>query len=219
MMHRVLRLGRVGRMSDYLKNIAPGLFLQELCAKPGIIGAICPSSRYLASHMARQVPRNDGGLIVELGGGTGVITQALLNHGVPPDRLLVVEFSSPFVQRLRKRFPNVNVVHGNAADLGRLVPPGSKVCAIVSSLPLCSLPEPMTQSILQQWQQLLHDDGVAVQFTYNLRRPKWRRHLQAQQTSSKIVWANLPPANITTFSFRTAKLPAPHEHESPEPPR
>src|SRR3546814_6404123 len=75
----------------------------------------------------------------------------------------------------------------------------------------------MTQSILQQWRQLLHDDGVAVQFTYNLRRPKWRRYVQAQQTSSKIVWANFPPANITTFSFKTAKLPAFHEHEPTKP--
>src|SRR3546814_311863 len=197
MLHRVFRLGQVGRVSDYLKNLAPGLFLQELCAKPGIIGAVCPSSRYLARHMARQVPHNDSGLIIELGGGTGVITQALLNHGVSPERLVVVEFSNPFVQRLRKRFPRVNVIQGSAADLGLLLPQGSKVHAIVSSLPLCSLPDPMTQSILQQWRQLLHDDGVAVQLTYNLRRPKWRRYVQAQQTSSQIVWANLPPANRT----------------------
>ncbi|MGB3289604.1 MAG: methyltransferase domain-containing protein [Burkholderiaceae bacterium] len=219
MLHRVLEFGRVGRVSDYLKSMAPGVFLHELCAKPGIIGAICPSSVYLARNMARQIPRDGNGLVVELGGGTGSVTQALLNHGISPDRLVVVEFSSLFVQRLRKRFPHVNVVHGNAADLGRLLPPDSQVDAIVSSLPLCSLPEPMTQSILEQWRQLLHEGGVAVQFTYNLRSPKWRKHLQAQQIDAKIVWANLPPAKISTFSFKTAKLPTPHEFLPPEPPR
>src|SRR5690606_860734 len=144
MMHRVLGLGRVGRVSDYLKNMAPGLFLQELCSRPGIIGAICPSSRYLARHMARQVPHNDKGLVIELGGGTGAITQALLNHGIPPERLMVVEFSSPVVQRLLKRFPHANVVQGNAADRSLLVPQGSRIHAIAASLPLWSLPLPTT---------------------------------------------------------------------------
>src|SRR5690606_27501302 len=108
-MHRVLTRGHVGRLSDYIRNIAPSLFLQELCATPGSIGAICPSSRYLASQMARQVPVDDSGLIIELGAGTGAITQALLDHGIAPERLLVVEYSGSFVQRLRTRFPQIKV--------------------------------------------------------------------------------------------------------------
>ncbi len=206
-MLRVLRLGRAQRFSQYFKNIAPGIFLQELLNRPGAIGAICPSSRFLARRMARQIPASEDGLIIELGGGTGVITRALLDHGVAPERLKVIEFSSPFVQTLRERFPQVEVIHGNAADLCELIPKKTKVRAIVSSLPLCSLPEPITQSILEQWRTLLHDGGVAIQFTYNLRSPKWRRLVQARQTSSQLVWANLPPANITTFSFQSAKLP------------
>lgn len=206
MMHRVLGLGRAQRVSDYLKKMAPGIFFQELCNRPGAIGAICPSSRYLARQMARQIPVSADGLVIELGGGTGSITQALLEHGIPPERLMVIEYSMTFVRQLRRRFPQLNVVHGNAADLCQLVPRGTKVNAIVSSLPLCSLPDTITQSILQQWGLLLHEHGVAIQFTYNLRGPRWRKHIQARQTHSKIVWANLPPANITTFSFRTAKL-------------
>lgn len=206
MMHRVLGLGRAQRVSDYLKKMAPGIFFQELCNRPGAIGAICPSSRYLARQMARQIPVSHDGLVIELGGGTGAITQALLEHGIPPERLMVIEYSMSFVRQLRRRFPQLNVVHGNAADLCQLVPRGTKVSAIVSSLPLCSLPETITRSILQQWGLLLQDSGVAIQFTYNLRGPQWRKHIQARQTHSKIVWANLPPANITTFSFKTAKL-------------
>ncbi len=218
MMYRVPGFGSAQRLSDYFKGLAPGLFLRELCLRPGAVGALCPSSRHLARHMAKQVPASGDGLVVELGAGTGVVTQALLDSGVPAHRLLVIEYSGPFVRRLRKRFPHLNVVQGNAADLRRLLPPEARVRAIVSSLPLCSLPAPMTHSILEQWQHLLHDNGVAIQFTYNLRRPKWKNQLRAQQTGSKIIWANLPPANISTFSFKTAKLPAPrHEHVSAEP--
>jgi phospholipid N-methyltransferase len=211
-MYRVLRLERALRISEYFKKMAPGIFLQELCRRPTSIGAICPSSKYLARQMAKQIPSDDQGLIIELGGGTGVITQALLNHGVAPERLKVIEFSSAFVQRLRQRFPGVEIIHGNAADLCELLPENARIGAIVSSLPLCSLPEPITRAILQQWQRLLHDGGVAVQFTYNLRLPKWRSNVQALHTSSRIVWANVPPANITTFSYKTVRLLQPcHE--------
>jgi len=202
MMHRVLRLRRAQRLAEYVKNIVPGVFIQEFINRPGTIGAICPSSRFLAKHMARQVSPADDGLVIELGGGTGVITQALLDRGVAPDRLMVVEYSNQFVQKLRARFSNLNIVHGNATELCRFVPQGRKVSAIVSSLPLCSLPAPMTRLILQQWQELLCDTGVAVQFTYHLRTPKWRSYLDPHHTRSQIVWANIPPANITTFSFR-----------------
>ncbi|HEY9278598.1 MAG TPA: methyltransferase domain-containing protein [Eoetvoesiella sp.] len=204
-MHRALRFERAQRVSTYLKNIAPGLFIQEFITQPANIGAICPSSRYLAKHMALQVPQDNDGLVIELGGGTGVITQALLNQGIAPGNLMVVEYSSSFVQRLRQRFDNLNIVHGNAADLCQLVPQDKKIKAIVSSLPLCSLPPMVTQTILQQWQTLLQDDGVAIQFSYHLRTPKWRGYIAPNRTSSKIVWANFPPANITTFSFSDPK--------------
>lgn len=214
MMQRVLRLRQARQVSDYLKKLAPGVFLQEFCARPGTVGAICPSSRFLAHRMAREVAHYKDGLIIELGPGTGVVTKALLKQGVAPERLLVVEYSNRFVQRLRKQFPHVTIVHGNAADLCQIVPKGVKVSAIVSSLPLCSLPEAVTQSIVQQWQRLLHDSGIAVQFTYNLHRPKWHKHIQARQTGSSVVWANLPPAKVATFSFHTIKLSPPH-HEHP----
>lgn len=216
MMHRVLRLGRTRHVSDYLRKIVPGVFLQELCSRPGAIGAICPSSPFLARQMARQIDPGSDGLVIELGAGTGAITHALLRRGIAPQRLLVVEHCPAFVARLRKRYPQLNIVHGNAADLGQFVPQGQRVDAIVSSLPLCSLPESLAQAILQQWQHLLHDHGIAVQFTYNLRRPKWRNFTAARQTASRIVWANLPPASVGTYSFKTEKLAAPlHEHATP----
>lgn len=200
-MHRVVRFERAQRLTKYVRNIAPRTFIREFMTRPGTIGAICPSSRFLASYMARQVPLLDDGLVVELGGGTGAVTQAILDQGIDPARLVVVEFSRTFVNRLRARFPHVNVIHGNAADLARFVPRGQRVSAIVSSLPLCSLPAPVTQAILQQWQALLAEGGIAIQFTYHLRTPRWRGYLSPTQTRSKIVWANIPPAKVATFSF------------------
>lgn len=214
MVHRILKLQHPRRIALYFRNLAPGAFLHELCTRPGAVGAICPSSRFLARRMAEQVPPGDG-IVVELGAGTGVITRALLDRGIPPERLVVVELSSVFVRELRERFPGVTVIHGSAADLSTLLPHSAKIRAIVSSLPLCSLPPPISHAIVDQWRMLLHDGGVAIQFTYNLRRPAWRDYLQTPEVRSCIVWANLPPANVSTFSFKGRNLPPPvHEHHT-----
>jgi len=203
-MLRVLRLVQPRRMRGLLRlvrNAAPGVFLRELLSQPAALGCICPSSRFLARGMAQEVPLDVDGMVIELGAGTGAITRALLQRGIAPRDLLLIENSPAFVQRLRDQFPGVTVVHGNAADLYRLIPPGRPVRAIVSSLPLCSLPASLTAAILSQWPTLLQPDGIAVQFTYHLRKPAWRKHLEQADACSRIVWANLPPANISTFSF------------------
>ncbi len=199
-MHRVLGRARNQRWAQYLADLAPTLFLQELFERPATIGALCPSSRTLAARMAAQVPLNDG-LVIELGAGTGVVTHALLERGVAPDRLIVLELSPRFSHRLRKRYSQLEIITGNAADLGQLIPAGKKVSAIVSSLPLCSLPATVTQAILSQWQPLLAHGGVAVQFTYSPRTPKWQQQLAARQISTSKVWTNLPPATVARFSF------------------
>src|SRR3546814_14318976 len=88
---------------------------------PGMIGAVCSSSRYLAAEIAHMVPSGDG-LVVELGAGTGMVTQALLEHGISPRRLIIVERSEGFVAHLRHRFPEATVIHGDAANLCELIP-------------------------------------------------------------------------------------------------
>src|SRR3546814_20970010 len=116
---------------------------------------------------------------------------------------MVIEDSNKFVQKLRTRFSNLNIVHGNAADLCPLVPQNQKVSAIVSSLPLCSLPAPMTRLILQQWQTLLQHNAVPVQFTYHLRTPQGQTYLTATYTRTKNVWANTTTSHHPTCPLRT----------------
>lgn len=190
------------RLQRYMRDLPATAFLREWLASPKSIGAICPSSRYLARTMARQIPVSSAGLIIELGPGTGVVTQALLERGVSPDKLVLIEFSAPFVQRLRQRFPGVTVLHGNAANLSELVPRSLPVDAIVSSLPLCSLPTALTRAILDQWEHVLGvRGGVAVQFTYNMAKPGWMRFIKATAGFSTLVWANIPPARVSCFHF------------------
>lgn len=178
---------------------ATALFAKEWLKRPAMTGAICPSSRRLANTMARQVP-NAGGCVVELGGGTGVVTAALLEQGVVPERLIVVERSAVFAGHLQQRFPDIRVICGDARQLGQLLPRGVRVDAIVSCLPLRSLPEQDASAITAQWQPALAEDGVIIQFTYDIRPLSGLALYNAEfiPCASEIVWANLPPARVVT---------------------
>lgn len=185
---------------------APGaaslaLFTREIWANPRAMGAACPSGPSLAACMASRVPTERDGLVVELGGGTGAVTAALLKHGVPPWKLVVVERSPTLAHHLRQRFPQLRILQGDAAHLGQLLgqDKSKKVGSIVSSLPLRSLSPATTRAISHQIETLLEAGGLLIQFTYDPRGTRARLLPGFRRLSSKIVWSNLPPARVDVF--------------------
>ncbi len=183
-------------------SCAPWLFAREMLSQPATVGAILPSSRRLARSMAAQVPLQGDGLVVELGGGTGAVTHALLQRGIAPGRLMVIERSSAFVRHLRARFPGVMIVQGDAAELSELLPRGTHIDVIVSSLPLRSLPASEAVAVVAQWRALIADGGIVVHFTYALRGSEGQSLQGFLQCASHIVWANLPPARVLALEYR-----------------
>ncbi len=176
------------------------LFAREILANPRAMGAACPSAPALASGMAGRVPLDRDGLVVELGGGTGAVTAALLKHGVPPWKMVVVERSPTLANHLRQRFSHLRVIQGDAAQLGHLLDhPRPRLNSIVSSLPLRSLHPTTTRAVAHQFETLLEPGGLLVQFTYNLRGTPARLLPGFRRLSSKIVWSNLPPARVEVF--------------------
>ena len=185
------------------KTSALMLFAREILNNPREIGAACPSSPILGKAMAKALPIHLNGVVIELGAGTGTITAALLARGIPPDKLLILERSPNLVKHLRDKFPQLKVIEGDAAQLGEYLEKNTKVAAIVSGLPLRSLPAPLVKDIVNQINHLLHHDGVLIQFTYDL-RGEWfeQQHKQFRRTQSTIVWRNLPPARVDVFRKR-----------------
>lgn len=170
------------------------------------MGAALPSSQCLARTMANRVPIDDTTVVVELGGGTGVVTQALIDAGVHVDRFHIVERSPELAAVLKDRFPQQHIVEGDAANLTSLFADISgQVDLVISSLPLRSLPQDLVESILGQIHQILRPGGHLVQFTYDLRG---HRQLSQQQLmkkyfqfkNAKNVWTNLPPARVEHFT-------------------
>src|SRR5258708_2735376 len=92
-------------------------FLKALVAEPRLTGAVAPSGRALARAMATATGSPSKGLVVELGPGTGPVTQALVEAGMVSERLVLVEYDPSFCRMLEKRFGGVHVIQDDAYDL------------------------------------------------------------------------------------------------------
>lgn len=165
-------------------------------------GAIAPSSPQLARAMAAQVGTlapND--VILELGPGTGVFTRELIAR-YPGHRVIAIEFNREFAQRLRHALPTAIVVEGCASKLSEHVAahaPGGRVGAVVSGLPLLSLPKELGAAILAAITGVLPAGRPYVQFTYA--QSAWRGHYPPgfAAPTRKRVWMNIPPAVVMSF--------------------
>jgi phosphatidylethanolamine/phosphatidyl-N-methylethanolamine N-methyltransferase len=180
------------------------LFLARWLKAPHLVGALTPSSAHLARAMAREVDPRQARIVVELGGGTGSITGALLERGLAPERLVVVERDAELHALLRRRYPQVRIIHGDAAHLVRLLRRigVTQASSIVSSLPLLSLPRRLRQRIVAQAFEILPEDGRFVQFTYGVVSPiPSREHDVAGEVAAR-VWRNFPPATVWRFRRR-----------------
>lgn len=180
-------------------------FLAQWVRRPAAVGAILPSSRSLAKAMARQIDVTRPGLVLELGGGTGTITKACIEIGVDPSQIVVLEKAPSFCALIRERFPSVQVIRGDARNLKRLLNARDlgPFKAVMSGLPLLSIPEAQRNSILSQSFDVLAQDGVFVQFTYGPLSPVPRvitRSLELVKDRSAWVLRNVPPASVWRYS-------------------
>lgn len=187
-------------------------FIKAWFENPVATGAVSPSGRFLSRAMARYVEVGSQGPVIELGPGTGPVTQALLHRGIDPARLVLVEYDPAFCRLLERRFPGVRVVQGDAYNLRRTLAGvlDLPAAAIVSSLPLLNRPEPDRLALLGDAFSLLASSGVFVQFTYGMISPIPRRHADGvafTAEASQPVWLNLPPARV--WCYRPASVLAP----------
>jgi phosphatidylethanolamine/phosphatidyl-N-methylethanolamine N-methyltransferase len=191
-----------------LDHAGTTLFLKRWLRRPLAMGAVVPSGRLLAEAMAettKAVLAGRPGHVVELGAGTGEVTKALLAAGLAPERLALVERDPELARFLRGHFPGPRIIEGDAARLPRLLADHkvTPVAAIVSSLPLLSLPAGIVQSIVGGVFEALPRGAALVQFTYGPTPPvprAVRERLHLDGAHGKRIWRNVPPAVVWTFT-------------------
>lgn len=177
-------------------------FLKSWFDKPLVTGAVSPSGKALARMMARYVDPAIDGLVLEIGPGTGPVTEALIERGVAAERLVLIEYNVEFVPLLQKRFPGATVVRGDAYEVretlaGSLTRP---LAATVSSLPLLTKPVSQRVALLNQCFDMGVPGAPFIQFTYGVVPPIPREAIGTITTvGSPRVWFNLPPARVWIY--------------------
>jgi phosphatidylethanolamine/phosphatidyl-N-methylethanolamine N-methyltransferase len=176
-------------------------FFRNWMEKPLSMGAVTPSGKALARTMAEYVDPNSDGPIIELGPGTGPVTEALVARGVDPARLVLVEFDPTFCRLLRKRYPQATVVQGDAYRLRTLLTSilRQPAAAVVSGLPLFTKPLKMRLRLLQEAFGLMGAGAPFVQFTYAAVSPIPRRLDRVRSQASERIWTNIPPARVWVY--------------------
>lgn len=178
-------------------------FLRSWLERPLVTGAVTPSGKMLARTMASYVDPQTSGPVIELGPGTGPVTEALIRRGIDQERLVLVEFNPSFCELLRRRFPRATIIRGDAYRIRETLAGLIDVpcAATISSLPLFTKPLEQRLELLQGAHSLMHPNAPFVQFTYAVVPPIPARCEAGSYTAirSGKVWLNLPPARVWVY--------------------
>jgi phosphatidylethanolamine/phosphatidyl-N-methylethanolamine N-methyltransferase len=176
-------------------------FLRSWIEKPLHVGAVMPSGRVLARTMAQYVDIRSDGPVIELGPGTGAITNALIARGVDQKRLVLVEYNPSFCALLRDRYPQATVVQGDAYALRDSLwnVLDAPAAAIVSGLPLVTKPMLTRLKLIRDAFVAMAPGAPFVQFTYSVAPPIPRSLPGVSTEASERIWMNLPPARVWVY--------------------
>jgi phosphatidylethanolamine/phosphatidyl-N-methylethanolamine N-methyltransferase len=186
-------------------------FLRAFLKNPSKVGAITPSSAELAAEMLQGIEPDEENIVLELGVGTGAVTK-YLSEGIIPNKrsYLGVELDRGLVRSLNNKFPDLNIVCGNAADAYSIHQKSGlgKVRYLVCCLPFTSLPKEVSEDVIVELEKFM-DEGCELrifQYAHGYFLPpaiKLREILKARYGKSKrspLVLKNVPPAFTLTWS-------------------
>jgi phosphatidylethanolamine/phosphatidyl-N-methylethanolamine N-methyltransferase len=176
-------------------------FFATWARSPLKVGAIAASSPDYCAAMVEHSTVHLPGRVLELGAGTGVVTRALLEAGVAPERITSVEYDPAFAKALKRRFPGVDVICGDGLDLtdtlaGR---EDEKFASVLLAIPIVRFPQEERRRLLSAYFERVVEGGNVTQLSYSLVPPVRPDPALFTVRSSAVVWANIPPARIWIY--------------------
>jgi phosphatidylethanolamine/phosphatidyl-N-methylethanolamine N-methyltransferase len=183
------------------------LFFASWLRAPLKVASIVPSSRHLGAAIADQIDPARPGWVVELGAGTGPVTEQLLARGIPPKRLFVLERDPALVRYLRERHPEPVLVEGDAFQLPDLLARYGvdRVHAVVCGIPLLSMPKADATRLVETCLKVLEPEGRLYQYTYSLFSPLPYREFGLAVRRVRRILFNIPPAAVWTYGLAEAR--------------
>lgn len=175
-------------------------FFKGWMDQPKAVGAILPTSAVTARRMASVIDLSSGLPVLELGPGTGVISRAILERGLAPERLTCVEYSADFVEHLRRLYPRVNVIEGDAFNLGPVLGPVAPAFdCVISGVPMLSFPVAQRVAYLEALLRRIPRGRPVVQITYGPLSPIPAGHGDYTVEHFDFVLRNVPPAQLWLY--------------------
>ncbi len=184
-----------------IKCHGAGLFVKRVFKNPRQLGAVFPSSNALGSFIAEHVDAKASSPILELGGGTGSLTKAMLKCGVDPQRLYIIEIDLELCAFLKGKFPQCHVLHGCATKLEELLPKTviGEIHTTVSGLPLLNMPKEVRKDIMSSTFNVMDQHGSILQYTYSPKASFPAEEYGLQKEKLGVVLRNVPPATIWRY--------------------
>ena len=160
------------------------------------------SPRLLTRLVSRNVKMRPDQYVVELGAGTGNLTRMLLEAGVPEDRLLTVELDKELCSYLAETMPNINVIHGNACDLTKILPKAAigNVSTVISGMPMTNMKHDIKQKIIDSCLEVMTEEGEILQYTYRPLSPLAADKFGLSKQRVGMTFRNLPPATVWRYT-------------------
>lgn len=176
------------------------MFLLEYIKNPRKVGAVAPSSRYLAEGMIEAIDFENAQCIVEYGPGTGVFTEKILARVQEHTTVILIELNKNFYDELKNRYgykKNVIILNESAENIDNILRKYNikKMDYVVSGLPFASLPAEVSENILTKTRVLLDENGDFITFQYSLFKKKFIQKF-FDRMNTKLVVRNLPPAYV-----------------------
>ena len=176
------------------------IFFSLWLQKPLRIAAANPSGSRLADALARCVPLDRPGPVLELGAGTGSLTRGLVRAGCPPGRIIAVEREPRLAAVLHREFPGMTVIEGDATRVREYI--GGRVeqlSAVVSSLPIKWFPLEAQRAIVISCLDLLRPRGQFLQMSNAFSSPLPMEALGIAGREICRVWLNVLPAQVWAY--------------------
>lgn len=173
-------------------------FITEVLKSTGTIGALSPSSSFLAKKMLEPIHFDTAKCIVEFGPGTGVFTHKLLEKMNPDAILLVFEINPAFIEELKNiKDTRLIVINDSAEKIQEYLKKHQQQSAdyIISSLPFAMIPDEVVHAILTNSDTALSKEGKYIQFQYSLNAKK-KLESYFSRVTLDFTLLNLPPAFI-----------------------
>ncbi len=181
-------------------------FFREFICNWKTVGAVAPSSPMLASLLAESANIHAARQVLELGPGTGPITEAISKSLPAHAHYLGLEMNESFVKQLRDRFPTMQfeAVAAQSFDFDEVLGHDGSFDAIVSGLPWTAFPESLQIAILDHVMARLRPGGLFVTFAYaGFHLLPSGRHFRkllstkvATLETTHTIWGNFPPAFV-----------------------